>query len=97
MHTLTVRLTPSAYRLLQEIASDRDEAIPDALDRIVDATLRDDIFRRAAAAYAAIAADPVEAEAWRAEIAAWDATLLDGLEPEPELAELYDDRQPLIG
>ena len=92
MHTLTVRLTSSAYRLLQQIASDRDESIPDALDRVVDEALRQDLFRRAAEAYATIAADPIEAAACREEIAAWDATLLDGLEPEPELAELYDDR-----
>ena len=39
---------------------------------------------RRSEAYAAIADDPEEDAAWRAEIATWDVTVGDGLESEPE-------------
>lgn len=79
--------SPHTYRILQEFAKKYEESIPDTLDRAIEEVRRARILKEAADAYAAIAADPVEDAAWRAEIAAWDATLLDGLEPEPELME----------
>ena len=63
------------------------ESLPDTLDRIIEEKRRAQIFAEANAAYAAIADDPVEAELWRAEIAAWDGTLLDGLPKEPESSD----------
>jgi hypothetical protein len=69
------------------MAKERGESLPDALDRLVEEQRRTRILQKAAEAYAAIAADPVEDASWRAEIAAWDSTIADGLEPEPELRD----------
>lgn len=87
MATTTVRIRPHTYRILQEMAKERGESLPDALDRLVEEQRRARILQEAADAYAAIAADPVEDALWRAEIAAWDVTVADGLEPEPELQD----------
>ena len=82
MTTTTVRIRSHTYRILQDMAKARGESLPDALDRIIEERRRAQMFQEANAAYAAIADDPVEDALWRAEIAAWDGTLLDGLEPE---------------
>lgn len=84
---MTVRVRPHTYRVLQEFARKHNESLPDALDRLVEETRRARILQEAADAYAAIAADPEEDAAWRAELAAWDVTVADGLEPEPELSD----------
>jgi hypothetical protein len=84
MSTLTVRVRPHTYQVLQEWSRERDESLPETLDRLVEEARRARMFREASAAYAAIAEDPEEDAAWRAEIAAWDVTVGDGLESEPE-------------
>ena len=81
--TTTVRVRPHTYRILQDMARQRGESLPDALDRIIEAQRRAQMLEQANASYAGIAADPVADAAWRAEIAAWDGTLLDGLPDEP--------------
>lgn len=82
MASTTVRIRPHTSHVLRDMARERGESLPDALDRIIEEKRRAQMFEEANAAYAAIAADPVEDALWRAEIAAWDCTLLDGLEPE---------------
>ena len=66
----------------QDIAAERGETLSAALGRIVERARRARIFHYANEAYAVIAADSVENGLWRAEIAAWDCTLSDGLETE---------------
>jgi hypothetical protein len=83
MSTVTMRVRPHTYRILQDMAKERGESLPDALDRIVEEMRRARMFKEANEAYAAIAADPVANASWRAEIAAWDVTLVDGLPVEP--------------
>ena len=83
MATVTVRVRPHTYQKLQDMARECGESLPDALDRIVEETRRARMFRQANAAYAAIAADPAADASWRAEIAAWDVTIGDGLPVEP--------------
>lgn len=82
MTTLTVRIRPHAYQVLKELAREHDESLPDALDRVIEESRRARMFKQAHEAYAAIAADPVKNAEWQAEIAAWDVTVGDGLEPE---------------
>ena len=84
MAATTVPVSPRTYQILQDIARERDQSLSAALDRVVEEARRARIFEAADKAYAAIAADPVEDAVWRAEIAAWDGTLLDGLPEEPE-------------
>jgi hypothetical protein len=83
MSSMTVRIRPHTYQVLREMANERGESLPDALDRIIEEKRRAQMFQEANAIYAAIAADPVADASWRAEIAAWDGTLLDGLPEEP--------------
>jgi hypothetical protein len=82
MTTVTVRVRPQTYRVLKDMAQKNNESLPDTLERIVEDARRSRIFREAKEAYEAIAADPEADAAWRAEIAAWDVTVGDGLEPE---------------
>ena len=80
MSTLTVRVRPDTYRVLQELAREHGESLPDALDRLVEELRRWRILQQAHEAYAAIAADPEANAEWEAEIAAWDVTVGDGLQ-----------------
>ena len=84
MATLTVRVRPHTYHILQEMARERGESLPDALDRLVEELRRWRILQQANEAYAAVAADPEADAAWRAELAAMDGTLADGLEAYPD-------------
>lgn len=87
MATITVRVRQHTYRILQDMARERGESLPDALDRIVEQTRRARMFEEAREAYAAIAADPVADASWRAEIAVWDVTAGDGLPVEQESSD----------
>ena len=89
MSTVTVRVRPHTYRILQALARRSGESLPDALDSIVEETRRSRMFAEASESYAAMAADPDADAAWRAEIAVWDATVGDGL---PADLESQDDR-----
>jgi predicted transcriptional regulator len=84
MTSMTVRVRPHTYRILQEMANERGESLPDALDHLVEELRRWKILQEANEAYAAIAADPEANASWQAEIGAWDATLADGFEPYPD-------------
>ena len=82
--TTTVRIRERTHVLLRELARERGESLPDALDRLVEEDRRRRLLERTNEAYAALRADP---EAWaefQAEVAEWDATLADGLEDEPD-------------
>jgi hypothetical protein len=83
MTSYTIRLRPHTYRALCDLAQATGESPPAVVARLVDESRRSLMFQRAAEAYAAVGADPVEDAAWRAEIALWDVTAGDGLEEEP--------------
>lgn len=82
MSTVTVRVRPETYRILRDMARESKESLPDTLERVVEEARRARIFKQAHEAYAALVADPEAYAEWRAEFAAWDVTLADGLEPE---------------
>lgn len=82
--TYFVRVRPDAYRKLQNLAREDGVSVSAVIDRIVEETRRARILTEASEAYVAIAADPVADASWRAEIAAWDVTVGDGLPQEPE-------------
>jgi predicted transcriptional regulator len=82
MATMTVRVRPHTYQVLQDIARKHHESLPDTLERIVEDARRAQMFQEAGRAYAALVADPEAYAEWRAELAAWDVTLGDGLESE---------------
>ena len=87
MSSYAIRVRPDTYQKLLAMAQDSGESLPEVVERLVEEARRSLIFRAASEAYAAVAANPVEDAAWRAEIALWDVTVGDGLEPEPEASE----------
>lgn len=84
METITIRIRPHTYGLLESLARERQVSVEDALDYVVDAFRRHRMLDDALAAYAAVAADPAANALWQAEIAVWDATLADGLAEYPD-------------
>ncbi len=80
MRSTTIRVSEKTHRVLQELASDIGAPMSDVVDHALELYRRQRMFVRANTAYAALRADPIASAEWDAEIAAWDATLADGLE-----------------
>jgi hypothetical protein len=81
MSTPTVPISEAAQRLLQELAEQTGQTMTEVLDKALDAYRRKLFFEQLNAGYAALRADP---QAWaelEAERKLWDATLMDGLDP----------------
>lgn len=85
-----MRIGERTFRVLSELAVERDESPGELLDRLIEAERRRVLLRRTNEAYAALRADPAAWVDYRAEVAAWDATVGDGLE-EASLPEAGDD------
>jgi len=80
MTDLTISIGAKAHETLRRLSDEANEPMADVLARAIEDYRRNLFLDRANAAYLALRADP---EAWAAEQeerAAWDATLLDGLE-----------------
>jgi hypothetical protein len=87
MSTPTVPIREAAHRLLQQLAEQTGENALDILDKALDGYRRKVFFEQLNAGYAALRADP---EAWaemEAERKLWDATLMDGLDPNERWTE----------
>jgi predicted transcriptional regulator len=83
----TVQISDASHRLLQELAEKTGQTMTEVLDKALDAYRRKVFFEQLNAGYAALRADP---EAWaehEAERKLWDATLMDGLEPDEHWTE----------
>ena len=87
MSAPTVPISEASHRLLQELAEQTGQTMTEVLDKALDAYRRKVFFEQMNAGYAALRADP---EAWaefEAERKAWDATLMDGLDPDEHWME----------
>lgn len=87
MSAPTVPISESAHQLLQELAAHTGQTTTDILDKALDAYRRQVFFDRLNAGYAELRADP---EAWAEHLAErkeWDATLMDGLDPDERWTE----------
>jgi hypothetical protein len=94
MSAPTVRISEAAHRLLKELADRTGQTMMDVLDRALDVYRRKVFFEQLNAGYAELRADP---EAWaevEAEREQWDATLMDGLDPEEHWTEDGSCRNP---
>lgn len=81
MSTPTIPVSETAHQILQELAEQTGQSMTDVLDKALDAYRRKLFFEQLNAGYAALRADP---QAWAEELEErklWDATLLDGLDP----------------
>ena len=84
MSTPTVPISEASYQLLKQLAEQTGQTTMDLLDQALDAYRRKLFFEQLNAGYAELRADP---EAWAEHLAErklWDATLMDGLDPDEQ-------------
>jgi predicted CopG family antitoxin len=83
MSTTSIRVTRETHEKLKEMAEKEHLALGDLIDRLVD-EYKQQAFRRAVhESFLGLREDPTEREAYLKDMAAWDVTLMDGLEDEP--------------
>lgn len=81
MSEFTVPVSEASQRILRELVEQTGQTMSEVLDKAIDAYQRKLFFDQVNAGYAALRADP---EAWAEELAErklWEATLMDGLDP----------------
>lgn len=82
MSTPTIPISESSHRMLRELAEQTGQSAAEILDQALDTYRRKVFFEQLNAGYAELRADP---QAWAEELAErqlWDATLMDGLDPD---------------
>jgi hypothetical protein len=87
MSTPTVPISAAAHQILRDLAEQTGQTIVEVLDKALDAYRQKVFFEQLNAGYAAMRADP---QAWAEELEErrlWDATLMDGLDPDERWAE----------
>jgi hypothetical protein len=83
----TVPISEASYDILMELAAQTGQTMTEVLARALDAYRRKLFFEQLYAGYAELRADP---EAWAEHLAErkqWDATLMDGLDPDEHWTE----------
>lgn len=80
MTTSMVRLREETRRLLQEMATQDQVSMQEVAARAMEAYRRQRLLDQINADFAALRADPEAWQAYRSDLAAWDSTLLDGLD-----------------
>ena len=87
MSTPTIPISETAHQLLQDLARQTGHTMIEVLDKALDTYRRKLFFDQMNAGYAALRDDP---QAWaelEAERKLWDATLMDGLDPDERWTE----------
>jgi hypothetical protein len=74
-------LTPRALQLLNHIVDVTGKPAAEVLESALDAYFRAEFIRLGNEGYAALQADPEAWSQYQAELKAWDAVLMDGLDP----------------
>lgn len=87
MASATVRISEKARQALREISAQSGEPVQTILDRAVAEYQRKRFFEQLNADYEALRADPVAWAEYQRELALWDATLMDGLDPNEHWTE----------
>jgi hypothetical protein len=75
----TVRIRPETRDRLRRLSRERGVSAPDLLDTLIRDAEDDQLLTEHEAAMERLMADPQQAASYRAEVEAWDGTLLDGL------------------
>jgi hypothetical protein len=78
----TVRISQSARDTLRDLAAKSGESMQTVLEQAIEELRRRRFLEETNAAYAALRQNDEDWESLHEERAAWDATLLDGLEPD---------------
>lgn len=77
-----VRISQESHKLLQEWAADTGDSMSSIVERAIESYRRAQIFAEAERGYRELENDPEALAEYEAEIALWDQTVADGLEPE---------------
>lgn len=78
----TVRISEQSHHWLRELAAQSGESMQAVFDKALEQYRRQQFLEKCHAAYCVLQQDPAAWADYQQEFAAWDATLLDGLEPE---------------
>jgi hypothetical protein len=81
MAETTIPISETTLARLRELARWSDTSVNEALDRAIKEEYERRFWEAVNAGYAALRADPAAWAELEAERKAWDATLLDGLDP----------------
>lgn len=87
MSEQTIHLSEASHRALTALAEQTGQTMAEVLDKALDDYRRKVFFEQLRADYVALKADP---EAWAEELAErklWEATLMDGLDPDERWTE----------
>ena len=84
MSAPTVRISEASHRILKVLAEQTGQTMMDVLDKALDAYRRKLFFEQLNAGYAELRADPAAWAEHLAERKLWDATLMDGLDPDEQ-------------
>jgi hypothetical protein len=87
MSAPTVRISETSHLVLKELAEQTGQTMMEILDKALDAYRRQVFLDAVNAGYAALRADPAAWAEHLAERKLWDATLMDGLDPEERWTE----------
>ena len=78
----SIRITESANRILEELSGKLGSPKAQVVERALKKLERDMFWQEVHDAYDRVASNPEELAAYRAEHAAWEGTLMDGLPDE---------------
>ena len=83
----TIRISEQSHRHLREMAAQSGEPMQAVIDKALENYRRQQFLEKCHAAYCVLQQDPAAWADYQQEFAAWDVTLLDGLEPEDNQVE----------
>ena len=84
----TIRIPRATHERLKSLAARTGDQIADIVTRAVEEEARRRFMQEFNAAYARLKADPEAWAACKSELAEWDATLSDGLDPNDDWSDL---------
>ena len=77
----TVRISEQTHQRLRELAEQAGEPMQAVMDKAIDQYRRQKFLEECHVAYCALQQDPAAWKDYQEETAAWDAALMDGLDP----------------
>lgn len=83
MTTTSIRIDRMAHERLKRIAEREQASFSGVINELLDRYEEQEFRRAVHEGFRRLREDPAEWDAYKAMVAPWDATLLDGLEDEP--------------
>jgi hypothetical protein len=93
MKTTTIHVRRETHTMIRNLSKAYGLSMGKVVAKAVEVYRREKFLEKANDGYAALHADPEAWHDWQAEIAAWDVTLMDGLE---DLVDDYSLEEPNV-